>query len=105
MPHVFVSRLSRLRGSVGLLEYQRADRDWQFEVRARVPRAVGPLAVRAAVGRELGMKAKIDERVGVGAGDDVNRAAVATIPAAWAAAGNELLAAECQTAATAATGR
>jgi hypothetical protein len=54
--------------------------------------------VLAALGRELGMKAEVDEGVDVRAGDNVDRAAVPAVAAARAAARDELLAAERQTA-------
>ena len=47
------------------------------------------------------MEAVVDEGVGVRAGDDVDRAAVAAVAAARAAARHELLAAERQTSASA----
>jgi len=55
----------------------------------------------AALGRELWMKTEVDERVDVGAGDDVDRAAVTAVAATRPAARDELFAAERQTAAPA----
>ena len=63
---------------------------------ARAAGAVRALAVLAAVGVELRMEAEVDQRVEVGAGDDVDRAAVAAVAAVRAAARDELLAAEAQ---------
>ena len=59
----------------------------------------------AAFGGELGMEAVVDEGVGVRAGDDVDRSAVAAVAAARPAARDELLAAERQTSASAVPGR
>ena len=50
------------------------------------------------------MEPVVDQSVGVRAGDDVNGAAAAAIPAARAAAGDELFTAERQAAASAAAG-
>jgi len=57
--------------------------------------------VHAALSRELGMKAEIDQGVDVRAGDDVDRAAVTAVAAARPATRDELLATERQTAAPA----
>ena len=66
---------------------------------------VRALAVLAAIGFELGMEAEIDEGVEVGAGHHVDRAAMPAIPAVGSAAGDELLAPEAQSAASAVTRR
>ena len=54
-----------------------------------------------ALGRELWMKAEVDEGVVVWGGDDVDRAAVTAVAAVGPAARDELLAAKRQTAAPA----
>jgi hypothetical protein len=59
--------------------------------------------VLTALGRELWMKAEVDEGVDVRAGDDVDRAAVTAVAATRPAARDELLAAERQAAAPAVT--
>jgi hypothetical protein len=61
--------------------------------------------VIAASGRKLGVEAVVDEGVGVRAGDDEDRTAVAAVAAARAPARNELLAAERQTSASATASR
>jgi hypothetical protein len=61
--------------------------------------------VAAALRRQLGMEPVIDERVGVRAGDDEDRAAVAAVAPARAAARDELLAAERQTSPSATASR
>ena len=91
-------------GVAGFLVDERADRHGELEVLAVVAGAVRALAVLAAFGVELGMEAVVDERVGVRAGDDVDRAAVAAVAAARAAARDELLAAEREAAASAVAG-
>jgi hypothetical protein len=53
--------------------------------------------VLAALGREFRMKAEVNEGVDMGAGDDVDRAAVTAVAATRPAARDELLAAERQT--------
>ena len=58
----------------------------------------------AALSGELRVKPVADQRVGVRAGNDVNRSAVATVAAARPAAGDAELAAEREAPATAVTG-
>ena len=69
------------------------------------PGLVGALAVCAAPGFELGMKAEIDQRVLGGSGDDEDGAAAAAVAAVGTAARDELLAPETQAAITTAAGR
>jgi hypothetical protein len=78
----------------GSLVDERPDRHGELEVGAAVAGAVGAHAVLAALGGELRMETKVNERVDVRAGDDVYRAAVAAVAAARAAARDELLAPE-----------
>ena len=72
----------------------RADRHLELDVVAVLAGAVRALAVRAAAGVEDFLEAEIEEGVEVGVGDEVDRAAVAAVAAARAAARDELLAAE-----------
>ena len=97
-------RVAALSLACGLLVDERADRNRELEIGAAVAGAVGAHAVLAALGRELGMEAEVDEGVDVRAGDDVDRAAVSAVAAAGAAARDELLAAERETAAPAVSG-
>ena len=76
----------------------------EFEIRAVGAGAVRSLAVHAALGVGQGMEPVVNQRVDVGAGDDVNRAAVAAVAAARSAARHELLATERQTPASAMSG-
>ena len=64
-----------------------------------------PFAVRAVAGSEDLLEAVVEERVEVGVGDEVDRAAVAAVAAVRAAARHELLAAEAHGAAPAVAGR
>jgi len=57
--------------------------------------------VLAAFAFELGVEAEVDQRVDVWAGDEIDGAAVPPVAAARAAARDELLAAERETAAPA----
>ena len=90
-------QLERLVRVAGLFVDQRADRHGELEIVAALAGAVRSLTVSAAPGGQLGMKPVVDERVGVRAGDDEDRTAVAAVAAARAAARHELLAAERQT--------
>jgi hypothetical protein len=84
---------------------ERADGDGQFQVGAVVTGAVRSLAVLTAFGVEDRMKSIADESVGVRAGDDNDRPAVAAVAPARPAARDALLAAECQASASTAASR
>ena len=90
---------------VGFFVHQRADRYRQLEIHARVPRAIRALPVFSTFGREFGVKAVVDERVRVRAGDDVHRAAVTAVAAARSPARDSLFAAERETSAASVAGR
>jgi len=78
------------------VEHQGADWDWNLQIVSAMARLVGSLAVRAALGVELGMVAKIDQRVLGRSCDDIDRTAGAAIAAIRAATGHELLATETE---------
>jgi hypothetical protein len=61
--------------------------------------------VFSAFGREFGVKPVVDERVRVGAGNDVHRTAVAAVAAARSPARDPLFAAERETSAASVAGR
>ena len=76
----------------------------ELEIGAAVAGAVRALPCSPRSASNSGWKRIVDERVDVRAGDDVDRAAVAAVAAARAAARHELLAAERQAAAPAVAG-
>ncbi len=82
----------------------RADWDGNVEICASGARAIRSLAGSAMGRLELGVVAEVDQRVEVGARDEVDGSAVAAVAAIRAAARNELLAAETQCAASAVPG-
>ena len=82
----------------GLFVHERAQRNGELEIRARVARAVRALAMVAAPRSEFGMEAVIDQGVRVRVRDDENRSAVAAVAAARSAPRHKLLAAERKTA-------
>jgi hypothetical protein len=75
---------------------KRADWYRQLEIASSVTSTIGSLAVLTPFRVELGMKPVVDEGVRVRARHDVNGAAVASITAARAAAGDTDFAAECE---------
>ena len=84
----------------------RADRDLQRRCRAPVlPVRFEPSPLRAVAGLEDLLEPEIEEGVEVGAGDEVDDAAVAAVAAVGPAARHELLAAEAQRALAAVPGR
>src|SRR5206468_851569 len=79
---------------VSLFEDDGADRHGQRDVGARAAGAVRAFAVLAAAGLEDFLEAEIEERIEIGAGDEIDIAAGTAVAATGAAARNELLAAE-----------
>jgi hypothetical protein len=100
-----VRQEDRLRLAGDLLEHERADGNLDLHVTAGGAGPVGPLAVLAPSGFELGMEAEIDERVLAGGGNDDDGAAGAAVAAVRPAARDERLAPEAQAAAAAVTGQ
>jgi hypothetical protein len=80
----------------GLLEHERADRNGKLEILSRVTSAIRALPVLSAFCVELGMESVVDEGIRVRAGDDEDRAAVATVATAGTAARHTQFTAECQ---------
>src|SRR5439155_19697710 len=79
-------KANRLARIAGLFIHERADRHGELEVHARMAGTVRAFAVGAAPRREFGMKAVVDERVGMRACDDEDRYAGAAVASARAAA-------------------
>src|SRR5262249_26623462 len=94
----------RLLRIAGLLVHERADRHLELEVGSAVAGSIRSHPVLAALRGKLGMKPEVDQSIDVRAGDDVHRSAMAAVAAAWAAAGDELLAAERKTPTSAVSG-
>src|SRR6185436_2936475 len=88
-------------GSASAVVDERPDGDLQGKVFAVTTGAVRAFAVATLWRVEFGMKAETDQRVDVGACDDVDRAAMAAVAAARTAAGNVLFTPECQATTTA----
>ncbi len=82
----------------GLFVHDRAGRHFEHQVRAVVAGAIRSQPVLPALGLEFGMEPVGDERVLVGAGDEVDRTAVSAVAAVRSAARHELLAAKAQAA-------
>src|SRR5262249_14386627 len=87
----------------GLLVDERPDRHGEFEIVAVVSGTVGPHSVFATLGRELRVEPVVNQRVGVWAGDDEDRAAVPAVAAARATTRHVFLATEGETAFAAVT--
>jgi hypothetical protein len=93
-----------LRGQVGdehvlvapLFEDLGPDRHFQRDVRARLAAPRGAFALRAVAGFEHFLESEIEQGIEVGAGDEINAAAVAAVAAVRPAARHELLAAEAE---------
>ena len=76
-----IRKQAQLVALSGLLEHQRTDGNGDLEIRGRLTRPVGSLAVVAAARLEFGMKAEVDEGVLGGGRDDEDGAAVTAVPA------------------------
>jgi hypothetical protein len=79
-----------------ILEHERAYRNGKLEILSCVTSAIRALAVLSAFCVELGMESVVDQGIGVRAGDDEDRAAVATVAAAGTAARHTQFTAERQ---------